>query len=173
MVAAGQTSYDTIDSGVTILAPSTAPQGSTFQTQLTADPIEVPTTGGGYPVKQLKNVDVRFDLPAGATFVGATLSGGSQLGAGTPSVSLVGNQIVLHIPGNLSPGTTAVLPTVTATLQATGTVGTVLQAKMSGSSFADPGITFQAVVTVFFFDVTADASCYAPVNPVLAETTIT
>lgn len=172
MTASGQNSYDTIDSGVTVLAPATAAQGSNFQVQLTADPIDVPTQGGGHPVKNLSNVRVRFDLPAGASFVGASLSGGSNLGAGTPSVSLVGSQIVLHVPGTLTPGTTAVLPTVTATLNATGSPGTVLPAKMSGTSYADPGITFNAVVTVLIFDVSASAACYAPVNPVLAETTI-
>ncbi|MFV0318659.1 MAG: hypothetical protein ACK5O2_17055 [Microthrixaceae bacterium] len=156
---------------MTVLAPATVAQGDTFQVEMTADPIEVPTTGGGYNISYLKNVKIRFDLPAGATFIGATATGGSNLGSGTPSVALVGSQVVLTVPGNLAPGTTAVLPTVTATLQATGPVGTQMQAKLAGTSYSDPGISFTARVAVLF-GIDANTSCYAPINPVLATTEI-
>ncbi|MEZ5350309.1 MAG: hypothetical protein R2714_14075 [Microthrixaceae bacterium] len=167
----GADSINEIDSGVTVLAPSTVAQGDTFQVEMTADPIEVPTSGGGFNISYLKNVKVRFDLPAGATYIGATVSGGSNIGSGTPTVALSGSQIVLTVPGQLSPGATAVLPKVTATLQASGTVGTQMQAKLAGTSYSDPGISFTARVQVLF-GIDANSSCYAPVNPVLATTEI-
>ena len=170
--AAGQTSYDTLGTGVTTEAPATAAPGQAFDVVLTADPIDVPTSGGGYPIKNLTDVRVRFALPSGASFVGATLSGGSALGSGTPTVTLSGTTVVLTVPGPLAPGTTAVLPTVTATLQATGTSGTALPAQLAGTGYGDPSITFTALVHVLFFDVSAPSNCYAPTNPVLATTTI-
>jgi dehydratase len=112
-------------------------------------------------------------LPPGTSFVGATLSGGSGLGTGTPTVSSSGGVVTLLVPGLLAPGSSAVLPTVTAILQATGTPGTVLHARLSGTGYADPAITFTAVVRVLFFDVEGPTYCYAPTNPVLASTTIT
>jgi dehydratase len=161
-----------MSSGVTALAPATAASGSNFAVQLTADPIDVPTEAGGYAIKRLSNVKIRFQVPAGASFVGATLSGGSNLGSGTPTVSASGSVVTMTIPGPLAPGTTAVLPTVTATLKATGTAGTVLRAQLAGSSYSSPSISFTATVRVLFFDTDAPTNCYAPTNPILASTTI-
>ncbi len=170
--AIGQTSVSDMESGVTTLAPSSVASGSTFQVELTADPIEVPTEAGGFSLRRLSNVQVRFQVPAGATFLSATLSGGSNLGSGTPSVSSSSGIVTLSVPGPLSPGTTAVLPKVTATLQATGAPGTVLPARLAGNSYGNPSISFTAVVRVLFSDVSAPTNCYAPSNPVLATTTI-
>ncbi|MCO5318000.1 MAG: hypothetical protein M9942_06125 [Microthrixaceae bacterium] len=167
----GDAAISDLDTGVTIDAPASVAQGDTFQVEMTADPIDIPTTGGGFNISYLRDLKVRFDVPAGSTFVGATVSGGSNLGSGTPSVSSSGGQIVLTVPGQLAPGTTAVLPTVTATLQATGASGTQIQARMSGSGYSDPAITFTARVAVLF-GIDANTSCYAPVNPVLATTDI-
>jgi len=169
--ALGQTSVSPFDTGVSLLAPSSVARNSTFQVRLTADPIVVPTTGGGFNITNLNTVKVRFDLPAGATFVSASLSGGSNLGSGAPTVALSGSQVVLSIPGNLLPGTTATLPTVTATLSASGASGTVLPWKLSGSSYASPGITFTARVQVLL-GVSVATSCFASPNPVLGTTTI-
>jgi len=161
-----------MSSGVTALAPGSVPQGSNFTVKLTADPIEVPTSGGGYPINRLSNVKIRFLVPPGASFVSASLSGGSNLGSGTPTVTASGNVVTLTVPGPLAPGSTAVLPTVTATLKATGSAGTVLPAQLAGSSYSDPSISFTANLTVVFFSVDAPTNCYAPTNPVLASTTI-
>ncbi len=71
------------------------------------------------------------------------------------------------------PADAVLLPTVTATFQATGPVGTVLPARMTGTSYANPGITFTGTVQVpFLGNQSANSSCYAPVNPVLASTEI-
>lgn len=171
--AAGQTSYNQMDSGVTAQAPATVAAGANFTATLTADAIDVPTTGGGYPIKRLTSLKIRFQVPAGASFVSAALSGGSNLGNGTPTVAASGNVVTLTVPGNLAPGTTAVLPTVTATLKATGPAGTVLPAQLSGTGYADPAITFTATVSgPFGIEISAPTNCYAPANPVLATTTV-
>ncbi|MFM7064956.1 MAG: hypothetical protein ACKO04_15945, partial [Actinomycetes bacterium] len=173
-VALGQTSYNALSTGVTAFIPPSVAPGQDFQVELTADPIVVPTTGGGYPIQKLANVQIRFDLPAGATFKSATLSGGANIGTGIPTVSVSGSLIILKVPGNLAPGTTATLPKVTATLTATGAVGTSLPQKLHGTSYGDWGIFFAATVTniPLFGSTTANTNCYANPNPVLGATVI-
>ncbi|MBU6216091.1 MAG: cyclodehydratase, partial [Acidobacteria bacterium] len=169
-----QSQTSALSTGVTLLAPGSVTAGSTFQAQLTADPIVVPTTGGGYPIQNLNTIKVRFDVPAGATFVSASLSGGSNLGSGTPSVALSGTQVVLSIPGNLAPGSTATLPTVTATFTASGAPAATIPWKLAGTSYANPGISFTARVgsVPFLGTINVPTTCYASPNPVLGTTTI-
>jgi dehydratase len=155
-----------------LVAPTVA-AGSDFQVTLTPDPIQVPTEGGGYPIRNLNTVRVRFGVPAGATFVSATLSGGSNLGTGTPTVSHAGGIVTLSVPGQLAPGSTAVLPAVTVTLNASGASGTVLDARFSGNSYDNPSIQFTAVVGVpFLGNISGTSKCFSPINPVVATTTI-
>jgi dehydratase len=134
----------------------------------------VPTTGGGYPIVNLNTVKVRFDVPAGSSFVSATLSGGSNLGSGAPTVALSGSQVVLSLPGPLAPGTTANLPTVTATFTASGSVGATLPWKLSGTSYSNPGISFTARVgsVPLLGTINVATNCYASPNPVLGTTGI-
>jgi dehydratase len=167
------TSYNALANGVTSLVAPTVAAGSNFQVTLTPDPILVPTEGGGYPIRNLNTVKVRFAVPAGATYVAASLSGGSNLGAGTPTVSQSGGIVTLSVPGQLAPGTTAVLPTVTVTLNASGAPGTVLNARFSGASYDDPAIQFTAVVGVpFLGNISGTTKCFSPTNPIVATTTI-
>jgi dehydratase len=167
------TSYNTLQNGVTALVAPSVAAGSNFQVTLTPDPIEVPTEGGGYPIRNLNTVRVRFNVPTGATFVSASLSGGSNLGTGTPTVTQASGVVTLSVPGQLAPGTTAVLPTVTVTLNASGAPGTVLNAQFSGSSYDSPSIQFNAVVGVpILGNITGTTKCYSPANPVVASTTI-
>ncbi|MFZ4517159.1 MAG: cyclodehydratase [Microthrixaceae bacterium] len=171
--AAGTTSNSPFNSGVTYEGPTTVAAGSNFQVKLTADPVPVPTTAGGYNINNLRDLVIRFKVPAGAQFVGATLAGGANLGnRAAPSVALNGPNVQLTVPGYLAPGSNAVLPTVTATLKATGAAGTVLPAQLAGTSYGDPGISFTANVTVLFFGVDAPTNCYVPTNPVLGSVTI-
>jgi dehydratase len=162
-----------LENGVTALVAPTVAAGSNFAVTLTPDPIEVPTTGGGYPIRNLNTVRVRFSVPTGATFVSATLSGGSNLGTGTPTVSHAGGIVTLAVPGQLAPGTTAVLPTVTVTLNASGAPGTVLAARFAGNSYDNPSIQFTAVVGVpILGNISGTTKCFSPLNPVVATTTI-
>ncbi|MEZ5238500.1 MAG: hypothetical protein R2716_05970 [Microthrixaceae bacterium] len=63
----GSAAISDLDTGVTIDAPSSVAQGGTFQVEMTADPIDVPTH------RRLQHqlparLRVRFDLPAGTAF---------------------------------------------------------------------------------------------------------
>ncbi len=142
--------------------------------KLTADPVVVPTTGGGYSISYLKSLTVKFAIPAGSTFVSASYSGGSNLGAGTVAVTASSSIVTLSVPGNLAGGSTAVLPEVTINLQATGASGTALNAQLYGSSYSSFSIGFTARVTgvPLFGSVDAVTKCYAPVNPILGTTVI-
>ena len=155
-------------------APSNVAAGSTFQIELTPDPMNVPTSGEGYPISWIANVKVRFAIPAGTTFVSAAPSGGSNLGTGTPTAVLNGDYVLLTVPGTLAPGVTAVLPKVTVTLHATGASGASIQTRFGGASYGDPSLNFQTRVTgiPLLGSVTSTSNCYAPVNPVLSTTTI-
>ena len=159
---------------MTALIPPTVTKGQDFQVELTADPIIVPTTGGGYPIRRLSNVKIRFNIPAGATYKSATLSGGELLGTGTPTVTLNNGLILLTVPGNLAPGTTAVLPKVTVTFNASGAVGASLPQQLHGTSTSDFGIFFDATVgnIPLFGTATAATNCYANPNPTLGATVI-
>jgi dehydratase len=154
--------------------PEQVAAGSTFQLKLTADPIVVPTEGGGYPISYLRNVRVRFAVPAGTSYVGATLEGGSNLGSGTPTVTQSGGIVTLTVPGNLAPGTTAVLPTVIATFQATGATGTTILSRLHGNSYDNFSIAFIARITnvPLFGSLDATTQCYSPANPLLATIVI-
>jgi dehydratase len=89
-------------------------------------------------------------------------------------VALSGSQVVLSIPGNLAPGTTATLPTVTATFTASGAPGASVAWKLSGTSYSNPGISFTARVgsVPLFGTINVPTNCYASPNPVLGTTTI-
>ena len=106
--------------------------------------------------------------------MGATVSGGSNIGSGTPTVTQSGGKLVLTVPGTVPGGTTGNFPTITATFQATGSSGTALDFKYAGTSYSDPGLTFQTRVNnvPLLGSITTDSSCYAQTNPVLATVTI-
>ena len=173
--AAGQTRYNANPTGATVLAPAGVAQGSTFQVELTPDPMVVPTSGDGYPISWIANVAIRFGIPAGTTLVGATLSGGSNLGTGTVTVAQSGAKIVLAVPGQLPAGTTAVFPKIIATFQATGSAGSTIDTRFSGTSYGDPSMTFQTQVSgvPVLGTVLSTSNCFpdAP-NPTLSTTSI-
>jgi dehydratase len=136
--------------------------------------MSVPTSGGGYPIGFISNVRYSFVVPAGTSFVGATLAGGANLGAGTPTVASANGKVTLTVPGNLAAGTTATFPTLTVTLQVTGAAGSAIETRFAGSSYGDPGLIFNTRVNnvPLLGSVTSTSNCYAPVNPVLSTTTI-
>jgi len=168
--ALGQVQTSTLDSAITSVAPDKAAPGSTFSWSLTPDPMPIPSSAGGQTIQNLSNVRIRIPVPAGSTFASATLSGGSNLGSGTPTVTQSAGVITLTVPGPLAAGTTAVLPTVNVNLQASGSTGTVLNAILAGNSYANPGITF--TVKIVLFGLSVSTNCFVSPSPVFATTTI-
>ena len=165
--AAGQASYDTNNTAATVLAPRFVAAGTDFTVEITPDPVAVPTSGGGYSIGSLTNLKVSLAVPAGATFVERVLSGGSNLGSGTPTVAQSGTKVVLTVPGPLAPGSTAILPKLDLTFMANGGPGALIETKFAGTSYSNPGLTFTVAVTgTPIGTITATSNCYAQANPV-------
>lgn len=168
--ALGQTSGSDNNTGITTVAPSYVSPGSNFVLTITPDPMVIPTTGGGQSIQYLSQVKIRIPVPTGTSFVSATLSGASNVGTGTPTVAQSGGVITLTVPGNLTAGTTATLPKITLTLKATGGVGTQINTILAGTSYADPGITFN--VKIDLFGLTVATNCFVNPSPVFSTTPI-
>ncbi|MFI6100168.1 cyclase [Lentzea sp. NPDC051213] len=167
--AAGQTAEFTLEQGLDATAPETvAPNGSV---KVTIDPApnKVPSEAEGRQVREIKNFALSMPVPANSKFTSASLSGGSGLNS-TPTIGLVGNDVVLKVPGPIKGGADFELPVVTIELQAGGT-GTVAT-KLGGTSYDAPGLTFTAVVIAFGFPIDAAAKGYPDPSPVLTSTTI-
>ncbi|HEV3172834.1 MAG TPA: hypothetical protein VGZ32_20980 [Actinocrinis sp.] len=169
--AVGQTASFTLGVQVSGSAPSTVASGANFNATLSVGSITVPTSASGYTVKQIQNVDLKIPVPSNSTYVSSSLTGGSNLGSGKPSVSESSGVVTIAIPGPIAAGQTATLPTLTLTLKA-GASGQTVVSTLAGTSYSNPGLTFTAVVSVLFFTVNANTVGYPATTPALTTTTI-
>lgn len=128
----------------------------------------VPSSASGQTIQNLNAVVVKFPVPAGSSFVSASVSGGSNLGSGTPTVANNSGVITLTVPGNLAGGSTAVLPTVTVNLTATGAAPAQIKTILAGSSYSNPGITFNAKISLG----NVPTKCFVNPSPVFSTTDI-
>jgi len=167
--AVGQTSDFTLDQGLDASAPATVAPNGALTVTIDPAPNKVPAEAAGRQVREIKGLALKLPVPANSTYRSASLSGGSGLG-GTPTIALQGNDVVLDVPGPIKGGADFELPVVTINLQAGGS-GTIA-AKLGGTSYDAPGLTFTAVITVIGFPVNAAAKGYPDPNPVLTSTTI-
>ena len=136
----------------------------------------MPTSGGGFRISYIASVHFRYTVPAGTTFLGTTLSGGSILGTGTPVVQEVNGEIQLFVPGSLAAGVTANFPKITAEFQATGSPGSTIETQYAGTGYGDASLVFSTRVTnvPLLGSTTTTSYCYADVtNPILSTTLIT
>lgn len=161
----------TIDAGVNGTAPATVAAGADFTVSLAPDPITVPGSVNGNTVNSISALKLTAPVPANATLNSETLSGGSGLGSGTPTVSVSGGVIAMTVPGPINGGSTFTLPTLNLDLTA-GASGSTVQTQLAGSSYSSPGLTFTANVTASIFTVNAPTACYPSPNPVLTSTTV-
>ena len=168
--AAGSSGTFTVDATVTGSAPSTVAADSALTVTESVGSITVPTSADGYTVKEIEGIALEIPVPSNATYDSASLSGGSDYGSGTPSVSESGGVITISIPGPISAGTTFTLPTLTIDLTS-GSSGTITST-LSGTSYSDPGLTFTAVLSVIGISVDASAVGYPSTSPTLTSTTI-
>lgn len=168
--AAGSSGTFTVDATVTASAPSTVAADSALTITESVGSITVPTSADGYTVKEIEGIALELPVPANATYDSASLSGGSDYGSGTPSVSESGGVITISIPGPITAGTTFTLPTLTLNLTS-GSSGTITST-LSGTSYSDPGLTFTAVLSVIGISVDASAVGYPSTSPTLTSTTI-
>ncbi|MFE3498100.1 cyclase [Streptomyces sp. NPDC059175] len=166
----GAQTFD-VSSGVSGTAPASVASGEDFEATLAPAPITVPGSVSGYAVRNISNIKLTMPVPAHATLTGASLFGGSGLGSGVPSLAVSGGDIIMTVPGPISGGSTFTLPSVNLDLKA-GAPGSSITVQLAGTSYASPGLTFNASVTVIFFPVSVPTSCFPSPNPVLSTTTV-
>lgn len=160
-------SYDTT------APPTVAPNGG-FNVKIVPEPFTVdgtPTSDG--TVTQVSNLVWRVPVPAGSTLTSQTIAGWANVGAGTPTVAVSGNDVVVTVPGPIPANTTATLPTLTLGLKATGAEGTHIVPKVGGTSTSSPGLTFNVRVTgTIVGTLNPTFSCYPNPNPALHDITV-
>jgi dehydratase len=169
--ALGQTGTFTIAPSVSGTAPSSVAAGASFSISLSVGAITVPTSASGYTVKQISGIDLKIPVPTNSTYVSGSLSGGSNLGSGTPSVSESSGVISIAVPGPISAGTTFTLPTLTLSLTA-GSSGSTVTSSVYGSSYSNPGLTFTTVISVIGISINASTVGYPTTTPALTTTTV-
>ncbi|MET7994410.1 cyclase [Amycolatopsis sp. NPDC005232] len=152
-----------------VTAPATVAPGGALDVVVDPAANSVPATVSSYKVKQIKDFALKIPVPANSTFVGADLAGGSGLGSTAPKLTVAGGVATLSFPGPIAGGATFELPTVTVHLTA-GASGTI-ETKLAGSSYADPGLTFTAVVNQLI-DISAPTACFPSPSPIFTTTTI-
>ena len=153
-----------------VTAPATVAPGGAFDVVIDPAQNTVPSSVGGNQVKNINTFALKIPIPANSTFVSADLAGGSGLGPTPPTIDVANNVATLSFPGPIAGGSTFKLPTVTAHLTA-GQSGTIVT-KLAGTSYSDPGLTFNAVASSIIGDVTAPTSCFPNPSPVFTTTTI-
>lgn len=153
-----------------VTAPATVAPGGAFDVVIDPAPNTVPSDVSGNKVKNINTFALKFPIPANSTYVGADLAGGSGLGSTAPTIAVADGVATLSFPGPIAGGATFELPTITAHLTA-GQSGTI-ETKLSGTSYADPGLTFKAVASSIIGDVTAPTACFPSPSPVFTTTTI-
>jgi dehydratase len=162
----------TLPASVQADAPATVTVGQTFEVTLAPDPMTVPADAGGNTVNNLRNLALKVPVPAGSTYQSAALTGGSNLGSGTPTVSQAGNVVAVTVPGPIKGGATMQLPALHLTLTASGAPDTTIETHVAGASYDNPGLTFTANVTVGFLTLNVPTSCFANPSPMFTSTTI-
>jgi dehydratase len=159
-----------LDQATDVTAPPTVAPGAAFDVVIDPGPNTVPSEVSGNKVKNINTFALKFPIPANSTYVGADLTGGSGLGATAPVIAVADGVATLSFPGPIAGGATFELPTITAHLTA-GQSGTI-ETRLSGTSYSDPGLTFNAVASTFIGDLTAPTSCFPNPSPVFTTTTI-
>ena len=135
-------------------APAQSLPNKTFDLAISDPGQTLPATLQGYPVTGESDVTVVYPVPAGATLVSASLSGGSNVGAGATVTEVADSSVtgqtnvVETVPGPILAGQTFSLPTINLTVTASTNVGTVISAALldvqpaaPATVSADPALT--------------------------------
>ncbi|MEV6104770.1 hypothetical protein AB0M28_08635 [Streptomyces sp. NPDC051940] len=152
-------------------APLSVTKGSVLTGSGVSQPWTVPSELNGVPVIEIQDYALTLRVSGPATVSNATISGGSNLGTGTPSITRNGNDVTVNVPGPLAPGSIVELPTVNFTLRAGTTTGTITTS-LTGSGYDDPGIRVTGVMEQGADPLVAPASCYSPDTGTLTSTLV-
>ncbi|MGW7684326.1 hypothetical protein ACWGID_26520 [Kribbella sp. NPDC054772] len=156
--------------GVDAKAPATVRPNTRFTIAVDLKPGALPSEVKGFKLQEVRDLALRVPVPANSSYVGAQLTGGSGLNS-TPTVRLDGNVVVITVAGPIPGGANYQLPTLGVRLKS-GRRGTVVETKLKGTGYDDPGLTLQAKIKWKFITTTAPVACYPDPNPALTTTTI-
>jgi dehydratase len=159
-----------LSQGVDAQAPPTVRHNTRFTIAVDLKPGSLPGEVKGFKLQEVRDLSLRIPIPANSSYVSARLIGGSGLNS-TPTVSLDGAVAVIKVPGPIPGGANYELPTLSVRLKS-GRRGTTIETKLKGTSYDDPGLTFQAKIKWKFVTITAPVACYPDPNPALTRTTI-
>lgn len=151
-------------------APRRILAGATFPVVVELEPGEVPAEIKGFKLRELRDLGLRFRVPANSSLASARLTGGSGLGA-APYLETLGGVVTVKVPGPIAGGSRYQLPKLTLWLVA-GRAGTTIETRPAGSSHDDPGLTLVARIKVAFGTVKAPTTCHPDPTPVLTRTTV-
>jgi dehydratase len=151
-------------------APAVVPANSRFTIAVHLQPGTLPGEVKGFKLKEVRDLTLRVPVPANSSYVSARLTGGSGLNS-TPTVQLEGNTAVVKVAGPISGGAGYQLPDLSVRLRS-GRAGTIIETKLKGTSYDDPGLTLQAKIKWKFITTSAPVACYPNPNPVLTRTRV-
>jgi dehydratase len=138
---------DTLDGGYQTTAAQAVQPGSQLLVQITPKPFTMNASTSGGTVSELSNVVWRIAIPANATLATHNIEGWANVGPGTPTATVSGGAVVVTVPGPIPANVVATFPTLSMLLTATGPVGSRIEPKIAGTSYASPGLSLNAKVT--------------------------
>jgi dehydratase len=150
-------------------APVRVLPGQVFDVVVDSLPGSLPVEVKGFKLKEVRDLSLRIPIPANSSCVSSHLSGGSGLGS-TPTLEVANGIATIRVSGPIPGGAGYHLPSLTVTLRA-GSSG-VIETKLQGSSFDDPGLDLQATIKWKFVTITSAVVCYPDPNPPLTRTEI-
>jgi dehydratase len=162
--------HSTMPITVDVQAPGTVAPGGALDVVVDPAPGEVPESANGIAVKEINTYSFEVLIPSNTTFVSADLTGGSNLGDTPPTLTVADGVATLSFPGPIAGGSTFEMPTITLHLTA-GQSG-IIESRLSGTSYGDPGLSMTAVATFLGADIEAPTACFPNPSPVFTTTTI-
>jgi dehydratase len=154
-------------------APQAVKPAGEFLVTVAPPPFTVNGTTSGGTVSQLTNMVYRVNIPANATLVSHAISGWANVGAATPTSTVSGGAVVITIPGPMLSNVPITVPALTMNLKATGALGSRIEPKIGGTSYAAPGLTFTSQVTgTILGTLNPTFKCFPSPSPALNSTLI-
>jgi dehydratase len=156
--------------GVDAKAPVSVRAGAGFTMAVDLKPGELPSEVKGFKLKEVRDLTLRIPVPNNTWFISGRLIGGSGLGS-TPTLERSGRVVTVRVGGPVPGGSAYQLPTLSVRLKA-GARGRVVETRLQGTSFDNPGLTLTATIKWKFITIKSPVACYPDPNPALTKTRI-
>ena len=156
--------------GVDAKAPETVKPNARFSIVVDLKPGSLPGEVKGFKLKEVRDLSLRIPIPTNTSYVSATLSGGSGLGS-NPTVEHRDGVVTIRVNGPIPGGSGYQLPSLSVRLKA-GARGKVIETRLQGSSFDNPGLNLQATIKWKFVTIKSPVACYPDPNSALTRTAI-